>query len=126
MESMDAEALLLGLVLSPCRVDSSADWRSEPAPRPVCRTRISAASRDVVLENAAGWSSPPQGRERRALVREFRERKTVDFEFARAVPEPCVRVGAVVVALLDDALRDLAASQFSRWTMPAAAASSHG
>lgn len=55
---MVAEPCLLDAVLGLYGVDSSADWRSEPAPRPVCRTRISAASRDVVLENAAGWSSP--------------------------------------------------------------------
>ena len=55
---MVAQPCLLDTVLGSYCVDSSADWRSEPAPRPVCRTRISAASRDLVLENAAGWSSP--------------------------------------------------------------------
>ena len=57
-ESMDAEALLLGLVLSPCRVDLGADWRGESARDPVRTPSSAVGLHALVLENAVGRGSP--------------------------------------------------------------------
>ena len=55
---MDAEALLLGLVLSPYRVDLGADWRGESARDPVRTPSSAVGLHALVLENAVGRGSP--------------------------------------------------------------------